>query len=449
MNNLLRFDRNKILFNSECLNILTPPYNYQKNKNSINNVQEEGKLNLILNNKNNNLYSYSTKNSKGINLMFDYKNNINKKKKPNRFYNYTNDQSPNKMNYNNKRANKIEENKDENLYNFKKVNINKTTRRNTEMNQIFNKPSRNIVTKYYTNDKLPIKKSTSVSINFNLNSPSNCNNNIYRNKSGGRNKKLNKQFRSQSNSNMKYQTYSNLNDINKQYHNETELEFNKYSLLNNQPRITEGNLRNNLYFNITTSSNTYLNTENNINSRNISTKKLNSIHNKNYNLMNIDSSTERNNTYSNLVSEKMAYDNDIKIAYSRKNKSNSQYKNIKYSFKTKDSYILKENKINKNSLKQYYEQAFNDIINDNYQNPLKTEKNEYKFNNEDLYFKERLSTNHSTCTNEINKLTENEINSQIQNDEIIVKKNSVNPEAFHFYMVSYLQKGKYLGNKFN
>ena len=83
------------------------------------------------------------------------------------------------MNYNNKRANKIEENKDENLYNFKKVNINKTTRRNSEMNQVFNKPSRNIVSKYYTNDKLPIKKTTNVSINFNLNSPSNCNNNIY------------------------------------------------------------------------------------------------------------------------------------------------------------------------------------------------------------------------------------------------------------------------------
>ena len=110
---------------------------------------------------------------------------------------------------------------------------------------------------------------------------------------------------------------------------------------------------------------------------------------------------------------------------------------------------MKENKINKNSLKQYYEQAFNDIISETDPNVLKTEKNEYKFNNEDLYFKERLSTNHSTCTNEINKLNENENNSQFQNDEIIIKKNSVNPEIFHFYMVSYLQKGKYLGNKFN
>ena len=448
MNNLLRFDRNKILFNSECINILTPSYNYQKNKISINNVQEEGKSNLILNNKNNNLYSYSTKNSKGINLMFDYKNNINKKKKSNRFFNYTNDQSPNKMNYNNKRTNKIEENKDENLCNFKKVIINKTTRKNSEINQAFNIQSRNTLAKYYTNNKLPIKKTQNISINFNLNCPSNCSNNIYRNNSG-RNKKLNKQLRSTSNSNMKYQTYSNINDINKQYHYETEFEFNRYSLLNNQPRITENNIRNNLKFNIPTSSNIYLNTENNINSRNISTKKLNSIHNKNYNLMNIDSSTERNNTYSNHMPDKSAYNQDIRLINSQKNKNNSQYKNIKHSFKTKDSYILKENKINKNSLKQYYEQAFNDIINETNPNVIKTEKNEYKFNNEDLYFKEGLSTNHSTCTNEINKLTENEIISQIQNDEIRIKKNSVNPELFHFYMVSYLQKGKYLGNKFN
>ena len=444
MNNLSRFDRNKILSNSEKTNILLPPSLYfQKNKTFIDITQEEDKSNLILNNKNN-LNSYSTKNSKGINLMFDYKNNLNKKKKQNHYFNYTNDQSPNKtskLNINNKKMNKIEENKNENIYNFKKVHPNKTAGRFTEINHVFNKPSSNIVAKYYSNNKILDKKKHNFSINFNLNSPiSGYNTN--KNNNGVRNKKLNIQFKSESKTNNNHKSYININETNNNYQNETDFDTYRFTLGNNQTRISESYDRNNPYFNNPLSSNTYLNTENNINSRNISKKKLNSIHNKNYNLMNIDCSTERNNTYSNLNSNRWLFEYDIK----RQNKNKIQYKNIKCSFKTKDAYICKENKINKKSLKQFYEQEFN---NENNQNLIKIEKNENKFNSEDLYYKECLSTNHSTCTNEINKVNGNEIRKRIMNQKQFMNKNSQNPEMFHFYMVSYLQKGKKLGNKFN
>ena len=447
MNNPSHFDRNKILCNTDYINILSPSSLYfQKNKTFLEINQEEDKSNIILNNKNNNLNSYTTKNSNGINLMFDYKNNLNKKKKQNHFFNYTNHQSPNKLNANDKRMNKIEENKNENIYNFKKVNPNKTSGRFTEINHAFNKPSSNIVAKYYTNNKMSIKKKQNFSINFNLNSPNTDFSTNKNSNNGGRNKKLNKQFRSANKTNTKYKSYSNINEVNNYHQNETDLDFFRFTSGNNQTRISESYDRNNPYFNIPLTSNTYLNTENNINSRNISTKKLNGLHNKNYNLMNIDYSTERNNTYSNINSNKLLCEYDIK----RQNKNKNQYKNIKYSFKTKDAYICKENKINKKSLKQFYEQEFNtDINNKNNPNLINIGKNEYKFNSEDLYYKECLSTNHSTCTNEINKVNDNEIRKRISYQKQFMSKNSQNPEMFHFYMVSYLQKGKKLGNKFN
>jgi len=440
MNNLSHFDRSKILFNSDFTNILSPPSLYlQKNKTFVDITQEEDKSNLILNNKNNNLNSYTTKNSKGINLMFDYKNYINKKKKSNHFYNYTNQQSPNKLNPYNKKMNKFEENKNEIIYNFKKVNPNKTAGRFSEMNHISNKPSNNIMTKFYTYNK---KKRQNLSINFNLNSPT-TNNNMNKNNNGGRNKKLNKQIRNVSNSNMKYQSYANINELNNNYQNETNFEYRRFTSANDKKRVKEIYDRNSQYFNIPMSSNIYLSTENNINSRNITTKKLSNLHNKNYNLINISYSTERNNTYSNLNSYKMQNDNEIK----RQIKNNkNQYKNIKYSFKTKDAYICKENKIDKKSLQQYYDQEFND---ENDQNAMNVEKRDYKFNNEDLNYKECLSTNHSTCTNEINKVNGNEIRKRISNQKPFMSRNSPNPEMFHFYMVSYLQKGKKLGNIFN
>ena len=80
MNNLSRFDRNKILINSEKNNILLPSSLYfQKHKNFTSNNHEETKANFVINknNNNNNFNSYSIKNSKGFNLMFEYKNNIN------------------------------------------------------------------------------------------------------------------------------------------------------------------------------------------------------------------------------------------------------------------------------------------------------------------------------------------------------------------------------------
>ena len=445
MNNLSHFDRSKILFNSEFTNILTPSSLYfQKNKTCVDITQEEDKSNLFLRDKNNNLNSYTTKNSKGINLMFDYKNNINKKKKSNHFYNYTNQQSPNNKNANLKKANKFEENKNEIIYNFKKVNPSKTAGRFSETNHVSNKTPNNIMTKFYTYNKMFVKKRQNLSINFNLNSP-HTNNNINRNTNGGRNKKLNKQVRSVSNSNMKYQSYANLNEVNNNYHNQTNFDYTRFTSANEQKKMKEIYDRNNQYFNLPMSSNTYLSTENNINSRNISTRKLSNLHNKNYNLININYSTERNNTYSNLNSNKIRYDNDIK----RQTKNKNQYKNIKYSFKTKDAYICKENKIDKKSLQQYYDHEFNNINDENDKNAINMEKRDYKFNNEDLYYKECLSTNHSTCTNEINKVNGNEIIKRISNQKPFMSRNSPNPEMFHFYMVSYLQKGKKLGNIFN
>ena len=242
---------------------------------------------------------------------------------------------------------------------------------------------------------------------------------------------------------MKYQSYANINELNNNYQNETNFEYRRFTSANDKKRVKEIYDRNSQYFNIPMSSNIYLSTENNINSRNITTKKLSNLHNKNYNLINISYSTERNNTYSNLNSYKMQNDNEIK----RQIKNNkNQYKNIKYSFKTKDAYICKENKIDKKSLQQYYDQDFND---ENDQNAMNVEKRDYKFNNEDLNYKECLSTNHSTCTNEINKVNGNEIRKRISNQKPFMSRNSPNPEMFHFYMVSYLQKGKKLGNIFN
>ena len=445
MNNLSHFDRNKILYNQDRSNNLQPTSLYfQKNKTYIDITQSD----LILNDKNINLNSYTTKSSKGINLMFDYKSNINKKKKQNHFFNYTNNHSPNRLNFNSKKINKNEEYKNEKIYNFKKLNSNKISRRYSEVNTAFNKPSSNIVSKYYTNNKIFVKKRQNFSINFNLNSP-NTNSNINKNKVGTRNKKLNKQCRSVSNSNMKYQSYININEISKNYQNNENFEITRDSLYNNLTKREESFNKNNPYFNIPLTSNTYLNTENNINSRNIMSQKLCSIHNKNYNLMNIDYSKEKNNTYSNFDSNKLKNDNDIQRQNNQQNKNKNQYKNFKYSFKTRDAYICKENKINKKSLQQFYEQEFNDINDENDKNLINIEKNEYKFNNEDLCYKECLSTNHSTCTNEINKVNYKEIKKKIYNQKPLINKNAQNPEMFHFFMVSYLQKGKKLGNKFN
>ena len=447
MNDLSHFDRNKILFNSVHTNILSPStLFYTKNKTFIDNLQEEGKSNLILENNNNNLESYTTKNSRGINLMFDYKKNLNKKKKSNHFFGYAKDNPANNLITDNKKTNKAEENK-ENTSNFKKLNLLRGMGRNSEINQEFNRPSSNIVAKYYINNKMYTRRRENFSINFNLNSP-NKSNNININNLTTRNKKMNKELKSESNSNMKYQSYKNIDEIcrNKK---ESEFEYNRYSYYNNQTRITENNDINNLYFNIPTSSNIYLNTENNINSRNISKKRLNSIHNKNYNLMNIDHSTEKNHTHSNINSENIFNDKDSRRLNLHKNKNKNQYKNIKFTFKTKDSYICKENKIDKKSLKKYYEETFNEIINENNINEINIEKNKCKFNSEDLYYKEYLSTNNSTCTNEINKINENKIKKQILEKKRTINENSHNPEMFHFYMVSYLQKGKKLGNNFN
>ena len=86
------------------------------------------------------------------------------------------------------------------------------------------------------------------------------------------------------------------------------------------------------------------------------------------------------------------------------------------------------------------------------ENYIDKKENECKFNNEDISYKECLSTNYSTCTNEINKIKEKKNPILIQNKynySNLKNKCQDNGEMFHFFMVSYLQKGKKLGNKFN
>ena len=415
MNNLSRFDRNKILINSEKNNILLPSSLYfQKHKNFTSNNHEETKANFVINknNNNNNFNSYSIKNSKGFNLMFEYKNNITKKKKTQLFFNNMNEDSflnkQTKLNEDIK-YDKNEEDKMGKNYNYKKVNMNIISARNSEINPAFNKRVNNVNSKYYSNNKIYVKMRQNLSINFNLNSPNKASN-INTNNIGGGNKKLDKQYKSANNSKVKNQSYTNINKINDNYKNDTEYEVNRYSLGNKQIYNKYSNQRNSdFYLNIPSASNTYLNTENNINSRNISTKKLNNIHNKNYNLMNIDYSTERNNTYSNINNNKYIYENSFKRVYSQKSKyrgNSNQCKNIKYTFRTKDSYICTDYKTDKVSLKNYYDHEFNEIRNVKEENYIDKKENECKFNNEDISYKECLSTNYSTCTNEINKIKE-------------------------------------------
>ena len=461
MNNLSRFDRNKILINSEKNNILLPSSLYfQKHKNFTSNNHEETKANFVINknNNNNNFNSYSIKNSKGFNLMFEYKNNIAKKKKTQLFFNNMNEDSflnkQTKLNEDIK-YDKNEEDKMGKNYNYKKVNMNIISARNSEINPAFNKRVNNVNSKYYSNNKIYVKMRQNLSINFNLNSPNKASN-INTNNIGGGNKKLDKQYKSANNSKVKNQSYTNINKINDNYKNDTEYEVNRYSLGNKQIYNKYSNQRNSdFYLNIPSASNTYLNTENNINSRNISTKKLNNIHNKNYNLMNIDYSTERNNTYSNINNNKYIYENSFKRVYSQKSKyrgNSNQCKNIKYTFRTKDSYICTDYKTDKVSLKNYYDHEFNEIRNVKEENYIDKKENECKFNNEDISYKECLSTNYSTCTNEINKIKEKKNPILIQNKynySNLKNKCQDNVEMFHFFMVSYLQKGKKLGNKFN
>ena len=231
MNNLSRFDRNKILINSEKNNILLPSSLYfQKHKNFTNNNQEETKSNLIINkNNNNNFNSYSIKNSKGFNLMFEYKNNITKKKKTQLFFNNMNEDSflnkQTKLNEDIK-YDKNEEDKMGKNYNYKKVNMNIISARNSEINPAFNKRVNNVNSKYYSNNKIYVKMRQNLSINFNLNSPNKASN-INTNNIGGRNKKFDKQYKSANNSKVKNQSYTNMNKKNDNYENDTEYEINR------------------------------------------------------------------------------------------------------------------------------------------------------------------------------------------------------------------------------
>ena len=168
--------------------------------------------------------------------MFDYKNNVIKKKKSQLFFNNMNEDSylnrQAKLNENIK-YDKIEEDKMGKSNNYKKVNMNKISARNSEINPAFNKKVNNINSKYYSNNKIYVKMRQNLSINFNLNSP-NKTSNINTNNIGGRNKKFDKQYKSANNSKVKNQSYTNMNKKNDNYENDTEYEINRYSLGNRQ-----------------------------------------------------------------------------------------------------------------------------------------------------------------------------------------------------------------------
>ena len=99
--------------------------------------------------------------------------------------------------------------------------------------------------------------------------------------------------------------------------------------------------------------------------------------------------------------------------------------------------------MNKTSLNQFYEEAFNNI-NDDHKINVKNENN-----NDDILCREKLTTNQSICTNVTNKIknmkktVSSKININIQDS------NAENFEELHFFIVSSIQDGKKYAKKFN
>ena len=315
-------------------------------------------------------------------------------------------------------------------------------------------------TSFYSNKNLtsrkPIKKSKSF-INFNDEIPKE--ENIFSNHGRNMNLFLNNNLNNISKN--KYQSYTNLkkiinsdfpkfpdllterdnNYLNKKtpnFPNKIGQKSKNYTQRNN---LLSTNLLN------TFGSNLYLNTENNINSKNSNCN--NHKNNRNYNMMNIVSPKPKSNEHSNINSfqktPKFSYHNYINLLNIQKNKiNNSDIQNTKkYKYEKNFSSNNFDKIMNKTTLNQFYEDTFNNI-NDDHKINVKNVSN-----NDDILYRENLTTNQSTCTNGTNKIknmkktafSKLNINKQDSNVE--------NFEELHFSIVSTIQDGKKYAKKFN
>ena len=377
--------------------ISSPP----NNKNNKNKKSKDYSQEILLKNLNNNNSNKTPKYFNNTNLIFDSKRNIKNK-------NYSkfekNDKSDILMNskiYNLE----TEPNKNNNNIYFTKLtkkNYNDIFFPNTKRSN--KKPTSDILSTYYTNKSLKLNKINNISIkkspknygvNFNYNSP-----------------------------NAKYQSFTRVNkyinrDIQKLTELSTEKNINRKNFEFEKKSI---NLRRPLS---SLSSNIYLNTENSINYRNNShNNALNRFNNMNYNLTDVFSSKEKNIN----ATPKINYHNYMNLV------NNSQSKK-----KTKSNYSFNQNqnnmKVDKAYLNKFYEETFSDSYES--KNNFKNKDNN---NNDDIIYKENLTTNQSTYINTSNKiknLKKNVKSIKINNDDKIE-----NFEELHFFIVSSLQKGK-------
>jgi len=404
-------------------------YNYSKEdkfKAKSNLMKEE-------NNKNENKYS---KFSNNINLIIDYKKNSSKKKLTNFNHNYLCsyshyiDTEPNKT-----RTNKLfSENKD----NCK--------------NHVLSTAS------FYSNKNLtarmPIKKSKSF-INFNEEIPKE--ENIFSNHGRNMNLILNNKLNNFSKN--KYPSYTNLKKvINTDFPKFPDLSTDRDNNYLNKKTPNYSNKigqknknytqRNNLYSTnllSTCGSNLYLNTENNIDSKN--SNNNNHKNNRNYNMINIVSPKSKSNAHSNINSfqktQKFSYHNYINLLNLQKNKiNNNDIQNIK-KYKHEKNFSSNNKIMNKTSLNQFYEDTFNNI-NEDHKISVKIGNN-----NDDIICREKLTTNQSTCTNGENKIKNMKKTVSSKLNTNIKEPIAENFEELHFLIVSSIQDGNKYAKKFN
>ena len=451
--------RNNIPMRPENSYILTSSKSNLENLDNINSSQERkinDKPKIISNNRTNNK---SKKSLKKANIS-NYKSNYNKRQDIT--------QNINKKNYSlfgqndkldclnsQKYALETEPNKMNNFY----QKINKTQNKYFNKDIIINnnKPSNNLLSKYYNNNnqnnKISIKKNKNLNINFNNNSPINGKKTIKMSFNDGRNI-LNYNNNYSNNVENKYQSNIKLNKvINKDYSDCGEIsKENNLNKINLEMSIKNGKKkqdrnyseRSNLYLNTPInllSSNMYINTENNINYRNTS---YNNKYSTNYNLINITSPKERKNSYSNInpfqKTSKLNYQNNSNI-------QNLIKKNLK---KQKYDYSFnQDNKIDKIYLNHFYEETFRNINDDKNMNII---PNYNKHINDDIIYKDNLTTNQSTYTNTSIKIKNlkktihsSNSNNKLDNENI---DSFENYEELHFFIISSLQKGNFLAKNF-
>ena len=463
MNMLSFLARNNIPMRPGNSTFLSFSSYFQKNRPHTNNYK--GKSNIIINKTNNNTNIYKSPKSLNFNnQMTDLKKNSYKKTK----LTNTNINHIKTTSFFDK--NKKINNGDSNLHIIQtepnRINNNiQFFSENNNINNKNNKQSNQLLIAYYNNKKLSnkmsIKKNKTFNINLNENLPNNNEIDYYSNTGRNINLFSNNEMNNTSDIKNKHKSYTNLKKIiNKDFPNFQEILNDKDNININikTPELTIKNLnknKNNIQkSNInspstkrhlsTYSSNLYLKTENDINMRANST---------NFNLININPLNDGNNIPSNnnafQKTQKLNYQNYLNFIYLQSHKNNSaSQKNKKNHKKGKDNYSYNQNdfKMNKISLNQFYEDTFNDTYNEN-GNIKNNIINKIKFNNEDIFYKENLTTNQSTYRN-ISKKIKNM--KQILSSKMKTNDSNVdNFEELHFFVVTNIQKGKNCGKKFN